>query len=154
MSEAEKTTDLRPQNFGKYCLLSFAFWMIIEYITVWGIQNRVAEWISYMPFIFIYYLGIILLFGALLYKKNLPEKNIFIIMVVIMYPFEIILYSNSLLLSPVWFLPHSLQLISIWGFLVFTPAWVLDKNLKNHKGMLGFNLIWIPLGFILAILIG
>jgi len=150
MENKDSSTPSKGLNF---ILLSFIFWIIVEYILVWA--TRLNEWISYMPFIFLYYLGIVLIFWLLFYRIKRDEKQIFIIMVILMYPIEIILFSNALLLNPLWFIPHSIQLISIWGFLTFFPYWLVEKKIKEqNKSKLIFYLLWAPLGFLFAIILG
>jgi len=133
-----------------YIALSFFLWLVVEYITVW--HDKFNEWLSLMPYVLIQYLFIVLFFYYLFFKMKLAEKKVFFILIIVMYVFEL-LWKNFLLLDPVWIIPSSLLLISIWSFLTFIPLWMVNKSLKKHKAQVIFCLLWIPAGFILSLLI-
>lgn len=138
-----------------YIILSLAFWIAVEYITVW--HSRFAEWISLMPWALIQYLGIVLIFYYFLFKRGWSGKKAFILMLVVMYFFELIWQLASqtrfLLLNPVMFIPGSILLISIWGFLTFIPLWIVKKSIQKHKKAAIFYFLWPALGFIISFLI-
>ena len=50
----------RPYNGHLYIVLSFALWMVFEYLTVW--RSKLGEWIALMPYVLIQYVVIILIF--------------------------------------------------------------------------------------------
>jgi hypothetical protein len=133
-----------------YIALSFFLWLVVEYVTVW--HDRFNEWLSLMPYVLIQYLSIVLFFYYLIFKMRLAEKKVFFILVIVMYVFEL-LWKNFLLLDPVWIIPGSLLLISIWSFLTFIPLWMVNKSLNGHKAQVIYCLLWIPAGFILSLLI-
>jgi len=145
---------MNKQNFFKaskgtlYITLSFFLWLVVEYVTVW--HSKLNEWLSLMPYVLIQYLVIILFFYYLIFRKNLAEKRVFIIMLMVMYVFEL-LWKNFLLYNPVWIIPGSLLLISIWGFSTFIPLWIVNKSIKRHKIQVIYCLLWIPVGFILSL---
>lgn len=134
----EDTTRLPKGYF--YILLSFVFWVIVEYITVW--HARFEEWMSYMPYILIQYLCIVLIFYLVTFIAKWSEIRVFAIMLVVMYVFEL-LWMNPYLYDIFLFVPGSLLLISIWGFLTFNPLWILQKSIKDHKVQMIFYSIWI-----------
>jgi len=133
-----------------YIVLSVLFWIGVEYITVW--HSQLENWLSLMPYILIEYLTIILLFYYLFFVRKLAEKKIFIIMVIVMYVFEL-LWKNVLLCNIVWAVPASFLLISIWGFLTFIPFWIVNQSLKERKVQVIYFLLWIPGGFVLSLCI-
>lgn len=133
-----------------YILISFILWLIVEFITVWRI--RFEEWISYMPWALFQYLFIILIFWFFLFIKNWGHKKVFIIMVFVMYVFEF-LWQNLLLLNIIWFIPTSILLIQIWGFLTFIPFWIVNKSIKQHIKLVIFYCLWPILGFIMALIL-
>lgn len=133
-----------------YITLSFTLWLVVEYITVW--QYKFNGWLSLMPYVLIQYLLIVLFFYYLFFTIQLAEKNVFLILVMVMYVFEL-LWKNFLLYDPVWIIPGSLLLISIWSFLTFIPLWIVNKSLNQHKAQVIYCLLWIPAGFILSLLI-
>ncbi len=147
----EESNNFTKKSQGlQYIILSFIFWVIVEYITVW--HARLAEWISYMPFILFLYLGIILIFYFFI-KKDWSEKRLFIVMLIVMYVFEIFIWSNPLLFNIFLFIPVSLLLISIWGCLTFIPLWIVNRTLKEHKWQVICYLLWILVALLMLILV-
>ena len=127
-----------------YIALSLGFWIIVELLTAWN--YRIGEWVGYMPWILLEYLLIILIFWFFLFPRNWSEKKVFFLMLVVMYLFEF-LWQNPLLLNPASFVPASLLLASIWGFLTFVPLWIARKEFKRqfreHKFKVLFYFAWI-----------
>ena len=133
-----------------YITLSFILWLIVEFITVWN-GERFSEWISYMPWALFQYLFIILIFWFFLFIKNWSYKRVFIVMIIVLYVFEF-LWQNFLLLNIIWFIPTSILLIQMWGFLTFIPFWIIDRSVGKHKKLVIFYSLWPVLGFIMALL--
>jgi hypothetical protein len=142
---------IKPHKGIYYIVLSFALWVFVEYLTVW--HSRFAEWISLMPYVLIQYLVIVLVFFYLIFRKTWNGRSTFILMLVVMYVFEF-LWANPLLLDPVTFIPASLLLTSIWGFLTFLPLWCVRRELSSHKLPMVLCFLWIPTGFVAAIVLG
>jgi len=133
-----------------YITLSFLLWLAVEYVTIW--HDKFNEWLSLMPYVLVQYLFIVLFFYALIFRKKLAERKVFLIVVIVMYIFEL-LWKNFLLFDPVWIIPSSLLLISIWSFLTFIPLWIVNKSLKKHKAQVVYCLLWIPMGFIFSLIL-
>ena len=150
----KRIRDMNKQDISKisqgalYIALSFFLWLIVEYVTVW--HAKLNDWLSLMPYILIQYFFIVFFFAYLFFRINMAENQVFIIMIIVMYIFEL-LWKNSLLYDPVWIVPVSLLLLSIWGFLTFIPLWFLNKSLEEHKTQVIYCLLWIPGGFILSL---
>jgi len=134
-----------------YVLLSFTLWVAVEYVTVW--HAKLAEWIALMPYVFIQYLAIIAVFWFVLARRRWPEKKTFFLMLVVMYVMEF-LWQTPLLLNPLTFVPASLLLMSIWGFLTFLPWWLVQRTLREHRLHCVACLLWLPAGFVFAVLLG
>jgi hypothetical protein len=143
--------DTKPTGGIYYILLSFVLWMIVEFVTVWN--ARLDEWVSLMPWVLIQYLVIIMVFWYFIFRKNWAERRILLLMLTLMYMFEF-LWQTPFLLNPVTFIPGSLLLASIWGFLTFLPCWLTQGTLKQHKLQAAACLLWIPIGFIVACFLG
>ena len=137
----------KPSNGALYIIISFVLWLMGEYVTVW--HSRLAEWLSLMPFIAILYLLIILIFYYFIFRRKWAEKHLFVLMLVVMFLMEL-LWQNPLL----FFIPVTILLISVWGFLTFIPLWFVEKTLGKHKIQVIFYLIWPLLGFIMALFMG
>ena len=133
-----------------YIIISFILWLVVEFITVWS--TRFEEWMSYMPWALFQYLFIILIFWYFLFIKNWNHRKAFILMVIVMYVFEF-LWQNFLLLNIIWFIPTSILLIQMWGFLTFIPFWIVSKSIKQHTRLTTFYCLWPVLGFTMALLI-
>ncbi len=131
-----------------YIATSFVLWLLLEYVTVW--HARLAEWVALMPLVLIQYLAIVLIFWFFLFWIRLTGRRSLILVVVMMYAFEF-LWRNPLLLNAYTFIPVSLLLVSIWGFLSLVPFWFAIGTLRCHKGKVVLFLLWIPIGFIAAI---
>ena len=141
----------RPHKGIYYIVVSFALWMIVEYLTVW--HSKLAEWVSLMPHVLIQYLVIVLVLSYFIFRRRWSERRIFLLMLLVMYVFEF-LWANPLLLNPLTFIPASLLLTSIWGFLTFIPLWLARCELERHKLAASLCLLWMPAGFIAAIILG
>ncbi|MBU0907339.1 MAG: hypothetical protein KKD18_06695 [Nanoarchaeota archaeon] len=139
---------LKPKEL-MYVVFSFLLWLIVEYITVW--HSRFGEWMSYMPWALFQYLFIILVFWLFLFVFKWKHRGIFVVMIMMMYVFEF-LWQNFLLLDIAWFIPTSVLLIQMWGFLTFVPYWILKKEMGKHKKVVIFYCLWPVLGFVMATL--
>jgi len=148
MTDADRA---KPNKGIYYIGVSFALWMFVEYLTVW--HSKLAEWVSLMPYVLIQYLVIVLLFWYFIYRRRWSERRIFLLMLIVMYVLEF-LWANPLLLNPLAFIPASLLLTSMWGFLTFVPLWLVRRELRRHKLPATLCLLWIPAGFIAAIVLG
>ena len=136
----------QPSKGKLYIVLSFIFWIIVEFITVW--HSRFNEWLKTMPYGFLQYLFIILIFYFLLFRLKWSENRVFIAMLVMMYGFEV-LWQNFLFLN----IFGSLLLISIWGFLTFIPFWIVNKSIREHKWQATYYSLWILVAITMGVLL-
>lgn len=148
MADAEQT---RPYEGICYIAISFALWVLVEYLTAWN--SKLDEWVALMPYVFIQYVVIILIFWYFIFRRKWSERRLFFLMLAVMYVLEF-LWANPLLLNPLTFIPASLLLASIWGFLTFVPLWLVRREVRRRKLRVALCLVWIPAGFIAAILPG
>lgn len=148
MADSDQT---KPHNGIYYIVFSFVLWMIVEYVTVW--HSKLAEWVSLMPYAQIQYLVIVLVFWHFIFRRKWSERKVLVLMMVVMYVFEF-LWTNPFLLNPLTFIPGSCLLTSIWGFLTFVPLWLVRRELRRRKIPAALCLLWIPAGFISAIILG
>lgn len=133
---------------ASYIVLAFSLWILVEYVTVWIASP--GEWLAHMPWIFFQYLAIVLLFWLVLLVREWSQGKVFLLMVIVMYTFELA-WHNHLLLSLEWFLPASILLAQIWGFLTFVPYWVVNRSTGRQKGLAVFVCLWPLTGFALAL---
>ena len=131
-----------------YIILSFVFWMIAEYITVW--HSKLGEWLKTMPYGLLQFILIILIFYFLFFRLKWSEKKVFIIMLVVMYFFEIVLWQQIALAITIY---GSLLLISIWGFVTFVPFWIVNKSIREHKWQTIYYSLWILVAIIMGLML-
>ncbi len=145
------TDQAKPRKAIYYIVLSFALWMFVEYLTVW--HSKLAEWVSLMPLVLVQYLVIVLVFSYFIFRRRWSERGMFLLMLAVMYVLEF-LWANPLLLNPLTFIPASLLLTSMWGFLTLVPMWLARSELRRRKLPATLCLLWIPVGFVAAIILG
>ncbi len=139
--------NMKLSKGGAYILLSFLFWLAVEYITVW--HKDFAGWLAVMPWVFLQYLLIILLFYYFIFRRRWTERAVFYLMLGVMFGLEL-LWCNSLLMSIVWFVPGCLLLTSIWGFLTFIPLWIVNRTLPQRKPQALCFCLWIAVALAMA----
>ena len=132
-----------------YIIISFIFWIITEFITVWHSQDQFNKWLSTMPWVFLQYLLIIMIFYFLFFKFKWNERKVFISMLVVMYFFELALWQNFSALN----IFISLLLISIWGFLTFIPFWIVNKSIREHKWQAIYYSLWLLVAAVMGLLL-
>lgn len=103
-----------------YVTFAFLAWLLAEYVTVWA-ERGIAEWFSFMPFIFAFYIGYSLLFAFLIYKLKWSNKNLFAATVAVGFALELMFFQNTGLLELPTALIYIPALIIIYCFLTFTP---------------------------------
>lgn len=130
-----------------YILLSFLFWLAVEYITVW--HKDFAGWVALMPWVQLQYLLIVLLFYYFIFRRRWTERAVFYLMLAVMFSLEL-LWRNFMLLSPVWFVPGCLLLTSIWGFLTFMPLWIVNRTLPQRKRQALCFCLWIAVALVMG----
>ena len=141
----------KPDKGHFYIVLSFDLWMVFEYLTVW--RSKLGEWITLMPYVLIQYVVIILIFWYFIFRRQWSDKKIFFLMLGVMYFWEF-LWGTAFLLNPITFIPGSLLLASIWGCLTLLPLWIIRGELRRQKHQVLLCILWMPVGFIVAIFIG
>lgn len=133
-----------------YIAFSFVLWVVFEYPPAW--RSKLGEWIALIPYVF-QYLAIILIFWYFIFRRKWGDKKIFFLMLGVMHFWEF-LWGTSFLLNPITFMPGSLYLASIWGCLTLFPLWIIRGELRRRKLQVFLCLLWMPVGFIVAIIIG
>lgn len=143
----------RGRRYGGiyYVFVSFDLWALVEYLTVW--HSKLGEWVALMPWVLIQYLVIALIFSYFIFRRGWSERRLFFLMLGVMYVLEF-LWANPLLLNPLTFVPASLLLTSMWSFLTFVPLWLVRGEVRRHRGRTALCLLWIPVGFVAAIILG
>ena len=118
-------------KFLKYFLLAILFWIVVDFTTVFSPDFQ--RWFSYMPQIWLFYLGFPLLFASLLYKTKIKQKYLFILVLLISFALELVIFQNTLLYTfPIMLLAIPF-LITIYSLITFVPFWIVEKKIKKKK---------------------
>lgn len=126
-----------------YILISFVFWIAVEYITVW--HKDFAGWMALMPWALLQYLVIILVFYFFIFRKRWNEKKLFFLMLAVMIAMELI-WAKPPILIAAWFPLFT----SIWGFLTFMPLWMVNRSLKKRKWPAIVFCLWIVVAAVMG----
>lgn len=129
-------------NYYRYFILGLIFWVTVDFTTAF--VPDVQRWISYMPEIWLFYTGYPLLFGNLIYRKNLDSRKLVCAMLTAAFLIEVILSHNALLYTfPIMLVMIPIA-VSIYGFITFVPMWLVEKRLiENKKKSVLLTLVWI-----------
>ena len=101
-----------------YIIISFVFWLVAEYVTVW--HSKLGAWIALMPMIFLQYLIIILIFWFFIFQRKIPYLSLVALVLIVMLIFEF-LWQTSITLDNIF------VLVLIWLILVFGPLLIVQK---------------------------
>jgi len=122
-----------------YIVFGFLAWVLAEYVTVWA-ERGMAEWVSYMPFIFVFYIVYPAIFSILIYRQNWGNMRLLAATIIIGFSMELLFFSNTAILQLPTAAYHIPALILIYGFLTFAPKFVVSKLVsvvnRNRKNPL------------------
>jgi hypothetical protein len=130
------------KNPIKYFLLSVLFWVAVEWTTAF--QPNLSRWISYMPAIWIFYIGSPLAFAFLIYKLRVSDRMLFICSVVLIFIVEILFTGNAMLYTfPIMLIALPASLL-IYGMITFAPKWIAEGKIKDNRKKLAIMIIaWV-----------
>jgi len=128
-------------NFLKYFIIGVFFWVVVDYTTAFNPDFQ--DWINHMPSIWLFYIGYPLLFAFLIYKKQWNTKKIFYSMIIAAFIIEVILSNNTLLYTfPIMLIMIPIA-VCIYGFITFTPKWIVEKKIiENRKKLIILVIVW------------
>ena len=109
-----------------YIAFGFVAWVIAEYVTVWA-ERGIAEWVSFMPLIFVFYLGYPLLFSFLIYKLEWNNLKLFAATLAVGFTLELMFFQNYAMVqlpTATYYIP---ALVLIYSFLTFAPKIAVSK---------------------------
>ena len=129
-------------NFLKYIIIGIIFWILVDFTTAFN--PDIHDWISHMPLIWFFYTLYPLFFAFIIYKKSWNIKRIFISMLVAAFIIEVLLSNNTLLYTfPIMLIMIPVA-ICIYGFITFTPKWIIEGEIiENKKIFILFTIVWI-----------
>ena len=126
----------------KYLILSIIIWVFVDFTTA-HIPD-VESWKSFMPEIWIFYLGWPLLFSYLIYKNNWDDKKIFMWTMILGFLLEIIFFNNPMFfMFPLMFIAIP-TFIASYTLVSLVPKWIVEKRIKdNKKFMIMMLILWL-----------
>jgi hypothetical protein len=125
-----------------YWMIGFLCWIVVDYTSTF-LPDK-AKWVSLMPHIWLFYIGIPAVMAFVIYRLHWYGKKLFLATLMELFVAEIILFQNAQLLS----FPQILLLlpiaIDLYCFLTFVPKWIVEGTIgqKRDKAAL-LSLGWV-----------
>ena len=138
---------INMNNSLRYFVLGVIFWIVVDYTTAFNPDFQ--RWLDHMPEIWLFYLGYPLLFTFLIYKKGWTGWKLFLPMLLGAFVVEVIFTHNVLLYTfPIMLVMIPIALC-IYGFITYTPKWIVEKKILEHKILsLLFAAVWVIVSFL------
>lgn len=126
----------------KYFIIGMIFWLLVDWTTAF--QPDLQRWLSYWPEIWMFYIGFPLTFAFLIYRRMWSNRKIFIATLITLFIVEIVFTHNGLLYTfPIMVLALPVG-ISLYGFLVFVPKWIVDGELRRNRWkLILMAVVWV-----------
>jgi len=114
-----------------YLLTGILFWVVVDYTTAFNPDFR--RWLSYMPDIWLYYIGYPILFSILIYQFGLRRRKLLGAVLFMTLFMEIVLFHNTLLTTfPILLIMIPIAFL-IYGFITYMPYWIVEGTLKKNR---------------------
>lgn len=136
-------------KFIKYFIIGFTFWFVVDWGTAGGFYLKYYKDIWRLAIII--YAFFPLLFSFLIFKLNLRGKRLFLLTSFIAIFSEIVLFKNFALLTFPKFFLFIPAALAIYSYIVFTPLWIVEGELKSNKNRVIFLSVIFLLISILSI---
>ncbi len=141
-------TEKNKHKLIKYLVLFAVVYFIVDFITAFN--WNVISWLSaYIRILFLPILGPGLLFYYLIYKRKWVDWKIFTAMMIYAMFIEAFMLRNPNVItfpSLIWGIPLAAD---FYGLIVFLPKWIVDKQVKKNKILIG---VMIAIFVLIAIL--
>jgi hypothetical protein len=128
-------------------LVGIFIWIVVDYTST--VIPDTAKWISFMPFIWIFYIGIPAIMALIIYRLPLSGKYLFLATLIELLIAEYFLFHNVQLFSfPLIFIRMPLAIV-FYSFSTFMPKWIVGRTLRQHKLIVVLlSFIWILFTFL------
>lgn len=136
-------------QFTKYFIIGFIFWFMVDWGTAGGFYLKYYKDIWRLAIVI--YAFFPLLFSFLIFKLNLRGKRLFLLTSFIAIFSEIVLFKNFALLTFPKFFLFIPAALAIYSYIVFTPLWIVEGELKSNKNRVIFLSVIFLLISILSI---
>ena len=130
------------KEFTRYFLTGMIFWVVVDWTTAFNPDFE--RWLSYMPEIWLFYVGYPLIFAFLIGKAKWNNWRVFLAMLVGAFVVEVIFSENELLYTfPIMLIAIPVA-VSIYSLLTFVPKWIVENKIRQNKRKLILMIIvWI-----------
>jgi hypothetical protein len=123
----EKSKDLS----WKYFVAAVIVMIVVDFTTTFFPDYR--KWFGYMPAIFIFYLGLPLVFTIFAIRLRFDGWKLLGVAVMAGVVLELALFHNMMLITfPIMVIAIP-ALVAIYGVIAFLPKWTVEGTLKENK---------------------
>ncbi|MFB0504848.1 MAG: hypothetical protein ACETWE_13550 [Candidatus Bathyarchaeia archaeon] len=118
------------------------FWVVVDWTTAFN--PYFERWLSYMPEIWLFYVGYPLIFAFLIYRRKWSDCGVFLAMLVGAFIVEVVFTGNKLLYTFPIMLIGIPAAISIYSLLTFAPKWIVENRIRqNKRKLISMIIVWI-----------
>jgi hypothetical protein len=134
--------DKPAGTFWKYYTVAVTLMIIVDFTTTFFPDY--SKWFGYFPAIFVFYLGLPLVFALFAVRLRLDGWRLLAVAVAAGLVLELTLFHNMMLISfPIMFIALP-ALVAIYGLITFLPKWIVEGTLMKNKGKTAVLLIaWL-----------
>jgi hypothetical protein len=119
-------------TFWRYFLLAVPIMIVVDFTTTFFPDY--SKWFGYFPAIFVFYLGIPLVFAFIIARLRFDGRKLFGTAVIAGVVLELTLFHNMMLIVfPIMVIAIP-ALVAIYSLIVFLPKWIAEGRLKENKG--------------------
>jgi len=130
------------KEFTRYFLTGTILWVVVDWTTAFNPDFE--RWISYMPEIWLFYVGYPLIFAFLIYRRKWSAWGIFLAMLAGAFIVEVVFTGNKMLYTFPIMLIGIPAAISIYGLLTFAPKWIVENRIRqNKRKLIPMIIVWI-----------
>ncbi len=118
--------------FWQYFFIAVAVMVIVDFTTTFFPDY--ARWFGYMPAIFVFYLGLPLVFAIFAIRMKFDDWKLLGVAVASGLVLELTLFHNMMLITfPVMVIAIP-ALVAIYSVIAFLPKWIVEEKLKENRG--------------------
>jgi hypothetical protein len=130
------------KEFTRYFLIGTIFWVVVDWTTAFNPDFE--RWLSYMPEIWLFYVGYPLIFAFLICRRKWSDWGVLLAMLVGAFIVEVVFTGNRLLYTfPIMLIGIPVA-ISIYSLLTFAPKWIVENRIRqNKRKLIPMIIVWI-----------
>jgi hypothetical protein len=128
--------------FWKYFAIAIVVMVIVDFTSTFF--PDFSKWFSYMPAIFVFYLGLPLLFAFFAVRLKFGGWRLLVVAVAAGVVLELVLFHNMMLISFPIMLIALPALVALYSLIAFLPKWIVEGRLRENKGKVAILIIaWL-----------